>query len=172
MIELLAWANANNIPLLFSAIAILLSIINFVIWLYAHRVCLILRIEEGYKLTLGERKLMHIRVVIENKSQLPIAITQLRLCQHDGSFVDASFEPEFVKEKMRTFADGGKDSFVIRTTAIPINIQGLGAVGGWHQFLEPPFNPLKQGTNLRFELRTNRGRVIRKITLANDLNNL
>ncbi|MDD4564490.1 MAG: hypothetical protein PHE79_03320 [Eubacteriales bacterium] len=95
-------------------------------------------------------------VIIENKSRLPIAITQFQVINADGKPLTADLIPAFIYHQSNNIVpmEFGGYSRIIESAEFPINICALGAAQAYMHFTLP------LGTNLQIRtilLHTNRG---------------
>lgn len=107
------------------------------------------------------RDMMFITLSIENCSQLPIAITDIRYVTQQGQF-SCTPVPTLVHENTRKSGNTVLEHKTTYSTRIPIEISALGAFSGvilFEHLKEMSETPPK---TLTFEFRTNRGKAVRK----------
>lgn len=103
-----------------------------------------------------------LRMMFENKSRLPIAITRIALIQN-GKTIDCTPNPTIVYEEVRRDAKKeiiGTD--VEKSYPLPIQISELGAISGLVLFEPLQELPESSATHLTFLIATNRGKAFQK----------
>ena len=115
----------------------------------------------------GNEKEMHIFKMhfrIDNRSQLPISITQIRILI-DGVQYDSEPRPYMAETFCEKTGKEIQDKGVIRTEVLPIYLNSLASHSGYLAFLIPPNTLSGHETTLNFQICTTRGKAIEN-TLA------
>ena len=103
-----------------------------------------------------------LRIMFENKSRLPIAITRVALLLN-GKIIDCTPNPTIVYEEVRRDAKKeiiGTD--VEKSYPLPIQLSELGAISGLVLFERLQELPEDSATNLTFLIATNRGKAFQR----------
>lgn len=118
----------SKLPIIISVISLVISLIQFTISIYSRRftikispICFEKSKSELY------RKFFF-QVLIENKSNLPISITNIKAISSNGSLVNCSLTKHFVGESFRTIDGKEVNKTTYYSTEFPINISSYGAV--------------------------------------------
>lgn len=121
-----------TIELIISILAFLLSSILTIHQLYFERRQLKIRIVKAYR----NSDNVHFLMVFENRSRLPISITNITLCVGDG--IECEHLPKLIgTERYRPFSDCPPILAEIYSLEVPIVLQGLGSLGGYILFDDP-----------------------------------
>lgn len=151
------WITKENITLFIAIAGFVMSFMGCI----SRRKSLSVRILR-YRIYGECEKYMYAYIAFENRSQLPIAITRLSLLM-DGKTYDAIQIPQRIFERKRTI---GKE-VISRTeeysTAIPIQLQSLGACTALIFFDTLPALTETQPTHLTFLIGTNRGKAMKTL---------
>lgn len=103
-----------------------------------------------------------LRMIFENKSRLPIAITRIALILN-GKTIDCTPNPTVVYEEVRRDAKKeiiGTD--VEKSYSLPVQLSELGAVSGLVLFERLQELPEDSATHLTFLIATNRGKAFQR----------
>lgn len=114
--------------------------------------------------------LLKISFRIDNRSQLPISVTQIRICINGQKY---NSEPRPYVAETHSYRKGKEilENSVINTTILPICLGSLDSRSGYLAFLIPPDTLSGHETTLNFEICTNRGKAVqRTFSLCEDKN--
>lgn len=104
---------------------------------------------------------MFLTVSIENGSQLPIAITNIKYIVNSDEYSCTPI-PSKIAEVTTRRGDTILEHQVTYSERMPIQLSALGAFGGVIFFEHLPELPENPPTTLTFEVSTNRGKVFRR----------
>lgn len=156
----------NNIGIIISILALILSVFNFIYLITTNMKKLKLKVENYSYCNVDGKKFYFFNVMFSNNSRLPIAINEIDLLQNKKVY-------HFIKSK-RLLLDGQttRNKQIIRTKKVysakfPININGLCS----EQYFIVMYGPDNiDNSNLKIILRTNRGKIKMKFKNFNNLN--
>ncbi len=150
------------ITLIISAIALCISLINAIyFFVIRHR---------NLKIEIRRFAISHSRsntdsanvyFSIENRSQLSISITQLKLIIDTKKYASSIF-PETIATKTHRTNNEITDIEKLKSHIMPINLMPLASFGGHISFLIPRDSLSKSEKYLTFEISTNRGNPFQK----------
>lgn len=98
-------------------------------------------------------------LITENKSRLPISITNIRLYLGEN-YYDCSHVSNFLWSNTTNITGKPIDTRRYYSLAMPIQITPLGSVGGYIFYTIPQAEMPKTSTHLSLSTQTNRGRAI------------
>ncbi len=146
-----------NVTTVISIIGLLISLFTLTQNLLATRKKLKIRI-----LSIDAAKdKMFLTVSIENESQLPIAITNIKYITNLGKYSCTPI-PTLVSECTRKTGGTIVEHRSTYSERLPIQLSSLGAFGGIILFEHLPELPENPPTTLTFEVSTNRGKAFRR----------
>lgn len=141
------------------------SIFNFI---SAHRskrkkltVCFGVMEVKDYVIDVFNKNPLHIYFQFENRSELPISITRIRVLAN-SEWYDSEARNYLIEETSYKVGKSTIKEKYIWNTILPVNLPSLGAVSGYLVFLIPPDTLSNNETVLTFEISTNRGKAVRK----------
>lgn len=102
-----------------------------------------------------------VRYMVFNKSQMPIAITRMRLIT-DKEKQDAEPRQHLAEHSTHRQNDETYAEVIVKSDVLPIRLECLGATSGYLAFLMPPDIPSGHETTVTFEICTNRGKAVQK----------
>lgn len=102
------------------------------------------------------------RMIIENRSRLPIAIARMILVVNDKKF-DCTLKPTIISEQVRRVRKEVIDRKTEFSQAFPIQLLELGAINGIILFEKMQELPENSATHLTFLISTNRGNPMKMI---------
>ncbi|MDU1314498.1 MAG: hypothetical protein E6940_10625 [Clostridium septicum] len=148
------------LPLIISVISLLISLIQFTISIYSKRFTIDIS-PIGFQKSESELyERFFFKLLIENKSNLPISITNIKVLKSDNSLFNCSLTKHFVGESFMTFNGQEVNKNVYYTTDFPINILPYGAVMPCIVFRIPKNNDINifknSMNNIELEIHTNR----------------
>lgn len=150
-------SNRDNVTFLIAIAGFALSIWNFVENILKSRKKLSFHIfsVDTYK------DLMVVTMAIENLSQLPIAITNIKYVSGNRK-TSCTPIPKLVCEATKRCGNVVTDQRSTYSEKIPIQIPSLGAFSGVILFEHLPEELKSRPTSLTFEISTNRGKAFQK----------
>lgn len=146
----------------------LISLINLIQYLLSRRINLEIQIKECVlrPYARGQKKLI-LHYQTNNKSNLPITITDLQVILDSGIYDETTFTFEVLAlEHVRN----GKVYYVpTYNEHLPINLPMLSSHAGYLVFLVPEDTPENVCKGLTLKIRTNRHKEVRKTFAPNEL---
>lgn len=155
----------NNIGIIISILAFILSIFNFIYLIVTNKKNLKFNIENYSYGNVDGKKFYFFNVVFSNNSRQPISVNEIDLLHNNETYT-------FIKSK-RLLLDGQttRNKQIIRTKEVysakfPINIPGLTS----EQYFIVIYGPDKiDNKKLKIILKTNRGKIRRKFKKINSI---
>ena len=145
----------------------LISLINLIQYLLSRRINLEIQIKECvlHSFTMGQKKLI-LHYQTNNKSNLPITVTDLQVILDSGIYDETTFTLEVLAfEHVRN----GKVYYVpTYNEHLPINLPMLSSHAGYLVFLVPEDTPEDVCKDLTLKIRTNRHKEVRKTFAPNE----
>lgn len=161
----LSWQIISGI---IGILGFILSVINLIHYFISRRVNLEIRIKEYGVLPAAkgmERVFVHYQ--IDNKSQLPVSVTDMQLVIGNDLYTEDSNTHEILSYKHTI----GKETVTYQPTFnshVPISLECLSSHADYLAFVIPP-NILKNGEKeLTFRIRTNRGKEMQRSFALNE----
>ncbi len=154
----------ENIAILLSVIATLVTVLNFAISIYRSRVKLSLRVIDYSKFEFGNG--FSVYMSFTNLSHLPVAITNIRV-KAGSQYIDCSHIPEIAMELKKRSGEKVEYTERIWTKTLPINLQPLGGSSGFLVFSMPEYISPPGPKDLIFQVSPNRGKAF-EISLEPD----
>ncbi|MBS6504227.1 MAG: hypothetical protein KH415_21915 [Clostridium sp.] len=150
----------SYLPLVISVISLLISLIQFGISIYSKRFTIYIS-PIGFQKSESELyESFFFKLLIENKSNLPISITNIKVLTSENSLLNCSLTKRFVGETFMTLNGQEVNKNVYYTADFPINILPYGAVMPYIVFRIPKstdINIFKDLMNtIELEIHTNR----------------
>lgn len=177
IIEAIASFFDGDLMKIFTGIAAIaafcVSVYNFIVSFNSSRKRVLMRFDGIYANTSainfkGVRcKIVKIHYSFANKSQLPIAVTRIRLII-DGEYYDSEPRPYIVERFTNSMNGELYNQDIIKSTILPIHLDALGAQSGYLAFLIPQGMMSENETTLNFEICTNRGKAVQMTFLLHE----
>lgn len=149
------WLNQQNITFVIAVLSFFLSLSSWVRDYYVHRQKLKFEIT-GIK---SYADVTFIYLIVTNCSRSPVSITQIALLMDDAKYACAS-NPVLVAEHTRSCGGEVYERRMEYSTAMPIQIDGLGSTSALVLFENLKRLPPDDARFLNFSVRTNRGKPI------------
>jgi hypothetical protein len=147
----------------------IISAINIIHYFISRRVNLEIRIKAyGVRSAAGGKERVFVHYQIDNKSQLPVSVTDMQLVIGDDVYTEDSNTHEILSFKHTQ----GKELLTYQPTFnshVPISLACLSSHSDYLAFVIPP-NILKNGEKaLTFRIRTNRGKETQRSFALNEV---
>lgn len=146
-----------------------ISMINLIHYFISRRVILEIRIKEyGVRSAAQGKERVFVHYQIDNKSQLPVSVTDMQLVIDGNVYTEDSNTHEILSYKHTI----GKETVTYQPTFnshVPISIECLSSHSDYLAFVIPP-DILKNGEKaLTFRIRTNRGKETQRSFALNEV---
>ena len=151
--EIWDYLQLDDVTTAIAIISLMLTLAGIIWRLATERRCLRVRVVEYFYSEDG----VYFVMLFENRSKLPISITQISLCTNVET--DCVFLKTHIgSRRKKPFSDGNAVQIDYYTLPMPIPIQGLGAAGGYVLFDGPEHGLKRSAKSASFLIRTSRGR--------------
>lgn len=153
--------DINLIPIIISVISLAISLIQFSTSIYNRRFSIKLSpiCYEKSKTELYTK--YYLNLLIENKSNLPISITNIKATLSNGDIINCSLTKHYLGETFMLYGEKEENKTVHYSSEFPINIQPYGAVMPYIVFKLPKNSDSiifsDSSSTIKFKVFTNRG---------------
>lgn len=152
---------------IFGVLGFVISLINIIYYFISRRVNIEMRIIEiAPRSYHNDKEKIIIHYQINNKSNLPISITDMQLITNDEKYCE-DFNTYEILSYHHT-AKGINEHVPTYNGHLPINLSTLSSYSGYLVFVVPEGTLKALGTDLTFEIRTNRCMVTQKTFVLNE----
>ena len=146
----------------------LISLINIIHLFVSHKVNLeITMLEYAYKSGVQGKKRLFIHYKLNNKSQLPISVTDIQLVLNGIEYTE-DYNTHEVNSYHHT-AKGVDEHVPTYNEHLPINLECLHSHSGYLVFVIPEDNSPNLDKGLTFQIRTNRNKEVQKKVSLNEV---
>lgn len=150
----------NKLPVIISFISLIISLTQFIISIYAKRFTIKIHPIRFEKLETELYKKFFFQILVENKSNTPIAITNIKAITSSNEAINCCLTKNFIGESFKLVDGKENNKISYYSNEFPINIAPFGAIMPYIVFKVPKnknidiFN--KQPNSLLLEVSTNR----------------
>ena len=149
-------------------IGFIFSVVNFVYFFATKKKKLVICFERyGIKPHLGNNVIALVQYRLDNLSQEPITITQVRLIINDNKYNCFHIPYPAIQSKI-TRGETVRFDYTCSTDVMPINLGSRVSQGGYPGFQVPEDTLSENETRLTFEICTNRGKPFQKTFVLNE----
>lgn len=146
----------------------LISLINLINYFVSHKVNLeITMLEYAYKLGVQGKKRLFVHYKLNNKSQLPISVTDIQLVLNGIEYTE-----DYNTHEVNSYHHKAKgvDEYVpTYNEHLPINLECLHSHSGYLVFVISEDNSPNLDKGLTFQIRTNRNKEVQKKVSLNEV---
>lgn len=149
--------SQGNLALQISVISFLMSLTSWIRVFFVERKNIRLSIQFFRK----KNRTAYMYLMIENKSRLPIAVSNIEMVQGNKKIGCVQISKEVITNIKKA---GGKIIGIspVYSTQLPVQMSGLSAVSCIVLFEDIPLEIPPTSTHLNFEVSTNRGKKVKK----------